>query len=126
MITKVVATVAVLVATTSSVVAEPCDGAEQGTYESNVCWLMETNFDEVTPKVMLFLVQAQAYEVSLRAVGETLTDEDRRALEDLTIIDSLNEEDCTVTYTTLGDQNIVRFNRVQPSMIVGRATGTGG
>ena len=43
--------------------------------------------------------------------------EDRRTLEELTVIDSLNEENCTVTYTTMGDQNTIRLNHVQPSLI---------
>ena len=71
MITQGRTTVAEFVATTSSVVAEPCRRRAGDFYESNVCWLMESeaNFDDVTPKVMLFLVQAQAYEVARPSRG---------------------------------------------------------
>ena len=94
-----------------------CTGAEQGTFLSNVCWLMETEFDEVTPKVKLFLVEAQAYEMTLRIRGQTLTAKDRKELRHITIIQSINEKNCTVTYSTMKDKNTIRFNRVQPKSI---------
>ena len=102
--------------------ASLCDRVVEGTCESNVCWLMETNFDEMTPRVMLFLVEAQAYEAALAVQGQTLTAEDREELRDLTVIDSVDEGRCTVTYTTLGDKNTIYFNRINPTLIDYEAT----
>ena len=72
---KVVALVALVAGTAaaSPVEAGLCDDAKEGTYESNICWLMETNFDEVTPRVKLFLIEAQTYEAMVLAFGKTLT-----------------------------------------------------
>lgn len=93
--------------------AGPCVGAVEGTFESNVCWLMETNFDEVTDRVKLFLVEAQTYQRLALAFGQALTSEDRRELRDLTTVESLSEADCTVTYATMGDRNTISLNRVR-------------
>ena len=108
--------VTVIVACTPAF-AGVCDRAKEGTYESNVCWLMETEFDEVTPKVLLFLVQAQTM-MELYGGKDQLSESDRKALEELTVIDSLDETKCTVTYTTMGDRNTIRFNDVRPNMVV--------
>lgn len=101
--------------------AGPCDDAREGTYESNVCWLVETEFDELTPKSTAFLATALPM-IELLGGLNAMSAEDRRILDEVTTVDALDREECTVTYTTLGEQNTVRFNEVDPKAIRWEAT----
>ena len=104
--------------------ANLCADIERGTYASNVCWLIEAPFDELTPKVTIFLNTAGPL-IELYGGMDQLNAKDRAELEELTVIDSLVEEKCTVTYTTMGESNTIDFNKVhtvnvsdiQPSLI---------
>ena len=91
--------------------ANLCADIERGTYASNVCWLMEAPFDELTSKVTIFLNTAGPL-IELYGGMDKRNAQDRAELEDLTAIDSLNEEKCTVTYTTMGESNTIDFNMV--------------
>jgi len=96
--------------------AGPCDNARKGTYEHNVCWLVEERFDEMTPKTTAFLLQALPM---IEAFGgiDAMTNADFKISTDLTTVESLDREKCTVTSDTLGERNTVRFNEVDPERI---------
>ena len=117
------AVAAVAISISTDALAGPCDEAREGTYESNVCWLVETEFDELTPKSTMFLATALPM-VELLGGLNAMSVEDRRILEDVTRVDSLDSEECTVTYTTLGERNTVRFNEVDPAAIRWETTET--
>ena len=92
-----------------------CDRAQKGTYLSNVCWLMDVNFVEATQKVGLEIVFSPA--MARITSGAPLTDGDLRQLYDLTTIVSVDERMCSVTYETMGEENTIYFNNVNPSVI---------